>query len=113
VYNTQMINIEDFEKIEIKIGRVVSVEKVVGADKLLKFVFDLGTEERQILSGIAEFYPDLNALIGKEIPILINLEPRIIRGQKSEGMVLVAIAEEGRPVLLHPASDVPPGSQVR
>ncbi|PIQ66423.1 MAG: methionine--tRNA ligase [Candidatus Zambryskibacteria bacterium CG11_big_fil_rev_8_21_14_0_20_42_18] len=107
-----MINIDDFKKIEIKIGKVKSVEKVEGADKLLKFIFDLGGEERQILSGIAEYYTDLESLVGKEMPILVNLEPRTIRGHESAGMVLVAIVDE-RPVLLHPATDVPPGSVVR
>ena len=68
-----MITLEDFRKLEIKIGRVKSVEKVEGSDKLLKFIFDLGTEERQILSGIAEFYTDLESLVGKEMPILVNL----------------------------------------
>jgi methionine--tRNA ligase beta chain len=108
-----MINIEDFSKIEIKIGRVVSVEKVEGADKLLKFIFDLGGEERQILSGIAEYYHELESLVGLEMPILANLEPRTIRGHESRGMVLVAIAGEGRPVLLHPREEVPAGSIVR
>ncbi len=107
-----MINLEDFRKLEIRIGRVKSVEKVKGADKLLKFVFDLGGEERQILSGIAEFYTDLSALVGIEMPILVNLESRIIRDLESNGMVLCADAD-GRPVILHPESDVPPGSIVK
>lgn len=107
-----MINIEDFRKLEIKIGRVKSVEKIEGADKLLKFIFDLGGEERQILAGIAEFYTDFESLVGKEMPILTNLEPRILRGLESQGMILCADAE-GRPVLLQPESDVPPGSVVK
>ncbi len=107
-----MINLDDFKKIEIKIGKVKSVEEVEGADKLLKFVFDLGGEERQILSGIAESYTDLESLVGKEMPILTNLEPRTIRGHESSGMLLVAIVD-GRPVLLHPEAEVPAGSLVR
>lgn len=107
-----MINIDDFKKVEIRIGKVKSVEKVEGADKLLKFIFDIGGEERQILSGIAEYYSDTDSLIGKEMPILVNLEPRIIRGHESAGMVLVAIVED-RPILLHPAEEVPSGSLVR
>ena len=107
-----MINLEDFKKVEIRMGKVVSVEKVEGADKLLKFIFDLGGEERQILSGIAEHYTDLPTLVGKEMPIIVNLEPRVIRGLESRGMVLCADMA-GRPVLLHPDTDVPPGSVVK
>lgn len=107
-----MITLDDFKKLEIRIGKVKSVEKVEGADKLLKFIFDLGGEERQVLSGIAESYTDLEALVGKEMPILTNLEPRVIRGLESQGMLLVASVEE-RAVILHPQTEVPPGSPVR
>lgn len=107
-----MINIEDFKKFDIKIGRVKSVEKVEGADKLLKFIFDFGEEEKQIISGIAEFYTDLPSLVGKEMPVIVNLEPRMIRGYESSDMILAANAD-GRPVILHPESDVPPGSLVK
>jgi methionine--tRNA ligase beta chain len=112
LYDITMITIDEFRNIEIKIGRVKSVEKVEGADKLLKFIFDLGGEERQILSGIAEFYTDLEALVGQEMPVLVNLEPRTIRGLESRGMILCADAG-GRAVLLHPELDVPPGSAVK
>ncbi|MEX0919216.1 MAG: methionine--tRNA ligase [Parcubacteria group bacterium] len=107
-----MVSIEDLQKLEIKIGRVKSVEKVEGADKLLRFIFDLGGEDRQILSGIAEFYTDLESLVGKELPIVTNLESRIIRGFESQGMVLVAL-DQDRAVLLHPDKEVTPGSLVK
>ena len=107
-----MINIEDFKKCEIRIGKVKSVEKVEGADKLLKFIFDLGTEERQILSGIAEFYPDPQLLVGKEMPVIVNLEPRTIRGLESQGMLLIA-DNDGQVATLHPEHEVPPGSLVK
>lgn len=107
-----MATLEDLQKLEIKIGRVKSVEKVEGADRLLRFVFDLGGAERQILSGIAEFYPDPSVLLGKELPIVTNLEPRTIRGLESQGMVLVVI-DQGRAVCLHPEKEVAPGSEVR
>ena len=107
-----MINIEDFKKIEIRIGMVKSVEKIEGADRLLKFVFDMDGEERQIISGIAESYPDLGALIGKQVPIIVNLEPRTIKGHESMGMVL-AVDADGLPVLLTPDREVPTGSLVR
>lgn len=107
-----MITLEDFQKCEIRIGRVVEVEKVEGADRLLKFIFDLGGEERQIISGIAESYPDPQILVGKEVPIIVNLEPRTIKGFESMGMVLAADADD-KAVLLHPDQEVPPGSLVK
>ena len=108
-----MISIEDFQKCEIRIGRVKSVEKVDGADRLLKFIFDMGNgEERQIISGIAESYPEPQVLIGKEVPIIVNLEPRVIRGVESMGMVLAADMD-GKAVLMHPDREVSPGSLVK
>lgn len=107
-----MVTFEDFKKLDIRIGKVVSVEKVPEADKLLKFVFDIGGEQRQILAGVAGFFPDLSVLVGKEIPILVNIEPRVFKGYKSEGMIIAADVD-GQPILLHPEKDVPTGSIVR
>jgi len=107
-----MITIEDFKKLDIRIGKIISVEKVPEADKLLKFVFDIGDEQRQIIAGMADFFPDLSGLVGKEMPILVNIEPRNFRGYKSEGMI-IAVDVDGRPILLHPEKDIPPGSIVR
>jgi methionine--tRNA ligase beta chain len=106
-----MITFEDFKRLEIKIGKVVKSEKIEGTDKLLKLEIDLGPEKRQLVAGIAEVYqPD--DLVGKELPVLINLEPREIRGIKSQGMIL-AIEVDGKPVLLIPEEEVPCGSIVR
>ncbi len=107
-----MINISDFQKLDIRIGKIKSAERIPNADKLLKIIFDIGGEERQILSGIAEFYPEPSLLVGKEVPVILNLEPRKMRGEESHGMMLTADAS-GRPVLLHPESEVPPGSVVK
>lgn len=108
-----MVSFEEFKKLEIKIGKVISAERIPDSDKLIKFMFDIGGgEQRQILAGIAEIYPDPSVLIGKEMPIVLNLEPRKLRGFVSEGMMLAADGE-GKPVLLHPACEVPPGSEVR
>ena len=107
-----MINIDDFKKCEIRIGKVLSAEKVDGSDKLIKFVFDLGTEQRQILGGLAPGYPDPSVLIGKEMPIIANLEPRKLMGLESQGMILAADGN-GLPVILTPEKEVPPGSAVR
>ncbi len=112
IYNNLMIKFEDFKKLDIRIGKVVSVERVEEADKLLKLIFDFGDEERQIMAGIAEFVDDPATLVGKEMPVLFNLETKKLRGYESQGMILAANTEEG-PVLLHPEKEVPPGSIVK
>ena len=109
-----MASIEDFQKLEIKVGKVLSAERIEGSDKLLKLMFDIGeAEPRQILAGIAEHIEDPQILVGKEIPVITNLEPRKMRGEMSNGMILAASTSEGSPVLLHPAEEVPPGTIVR
>jgi len=106
-----MITFEDFKKLEIKIGKIFSVERVERTDKLIRLEIDLGTEKRQLIAGMAEFFePDY--LIGKEIPILTNLEPRNFKGIESQGMIL-AVDVDGKPVLLHPEKKVPPGSIIK
>ena len=107
-----MITFDDFKKLEIKIGKVKSVEKIPEADKLLKFIFDIGLEERQIIAGMAEFFPDPSVLIGKEMPVLMNIQPRTFRGYQSHGMIIAADIN-GQPILLHPEKEIPAGSIVR
>lgn len=107
-----MINIEDFFKVEIKIGKILSAEKVEGSEKLLKLMIDIGEETpRQILSGVARAIPEPETIVGKMVPILTNLAPRMMMGMESQGMMLCA--DNGLPVLLHPTEDVPPGSIVK
>lgn len=106
-----MITYEDFKKLEIKIGKIKSAAKAEGADKLLKLIFDIGGEERQIMSAIAEYYPDPSVLVGKMIPILTNLEPRTFRGHLSQGMIIAADLD-GYPILLHPEKEIPAGSMI-
>ncbi len=105
------ISFEDFMKLDIKIGKIKSAEKVEGADKLLKLTVDIGEREITLAAGIAQFY-NPEDIIGKEIPVLVNLKPRKIRGILSQGMMLAA-DEDGKPVLLHPEKEVKPGSVVR
>ncbi len=106
-----MISFEDFKRLEIRIGKIVSAEKVEGTDKLLKLEVDLGEEKRQLVAGIAQNY-EPEQVVNKEVPILVNLEPRKIRGVESRGMLLAAIENES-PVLLHPDREVSPGSIIR
>ena len=105
------VNLEDFRKMEIRIGKILSVEKVENADRLLKLEVDFGEFKRQIVSGIAEFYGPED-LIGKECPFILNLEPRTFKGVESQGM-LMAGDVEGKPILLHPNQEILPGSLIK
>ncbi len=106
-----MISFEDFKKLDIRIGKVISAERVPDSDKLIKLVFDMGDHERQVVAGIAEVY-DPDNLIGKEMLVLVNLEPRNLKGFDSNGMILAA-STDGGPVLICPEREVPPGSVVK
>ena len=106
-----MITFEDLKKLEIRIGKILSAQRVEGTDKLIELVVDIGVEQRSLVAGIAQWYSS-EELIGKLIPVLVNLEPKKMRGITSNGMILAADVE-GKPVLLHPDRDVPPGSIVR
>ena len=106
-----MINIDDFKKIELKGAKVISAERVEGSDKLLKLEVGLGEEKRQIIAGIGKVY-NPEDLVGKEIVIVANLEPRSLMGLESQGMVLAANAESG-PVLIMPDKEVVPGTELR
>lgn len=107
-----MITFEDFSKIEVRIGKVLEAERVPETDKLIRMQVDLGEESpRQIVSGIAEWYSPED-LIGRLIPIVVNLEPRKFKGVESQGMIMAAKNDDEKPVLLHPQDDVPPGAVV-
>jgi len=106
-----MITIEDFQKIELKIGKIISAEKVPETDKLLKLEVDFGEEKRIIVSGIAQTYSEPDQLVGKLVPFVTNLEPRTIKGLESNGMILAAHAETG-PIVLTTDGDVPAGAKV-
>lgn len=93
----KQVKYDDFDKVELKVAEVIDCRKVKGADKLLQFRLDAGDkEDRQILSGIAEFYPEPTELVGKKVVIVANLKPRKIRGQVSQGMILSAENEDGQ-----------------
>ena len=130
------ISFDDFKKLDIRIGKIISAEKVEGSDKLLKLEVDFGTVpveiktmdmaakeggevvktdtipvRRQIIAGIAQFYAP-EALIGKECPFAYNLAPRMLKGLESQGMILCPSGEAG-PVLMHPDKEIPAGSVVK
>jgi methionyl-tRNA synthetase len=106
------ISIDDFAKIELRVAQVKVAERVKGADKLLRLEVDLGTETRQILAGIAEAYAP-ETLIGRKIVIVANLAPRKMRGLESNGMLLAASLEGGKPVLASFLEDVPVGARLK
>ncbi len=106
-----MIAFDDFKKVELKIARITEAEEVAGAEKLLKLQIELGGEKRQIVAGIKKSY-QAKDLIGREIVVVVNLEPRMVMGIESNGMLLAASDDSG-PVLLGPDKDVPPGSGIK
>ena len=110
----EKIGIEDFTKVEMRVGQIKTAERIVGADKLLKLTVDIGTEIRQICAGIAQFY-EPEKLIGRKVGVVVNLAPRKLRGVESNGMVLAAsVGPEGRPVLVgFPDEDVEIGSRLK
>lgn len=108
----QQITIDDFAKVEIRMGTVLSVEVVEGADKLYKLSVDLGEEKpRQILSGIRE-YVQPEDLLNKQFPFVTNLAPRKLRGLESQGMILAG-SDEGGLALLQPTKVLKNGTKLR
>jgi methionyl-tRNA synthetase len=109
----QRIGIEDFAKVEMRVGQIKTAERIVGADKLLKLTVDIGTEVRQICAGIAQFY-EPEKLIDRKVVVVTNLTPRKLRGVESNGMIVAAsIGPEGRPVLAGFAEDVEIGARLK
>ena len=106
--NMDTITYDDFQKLDIKIGTILSVEKIEKSDKLLKIQIDFGNEVRQLISGIAKWYVSED-LVGKQVPVLVNLEPRKFMGYESQGMILMANDEEN-PTQLHPSQAVNNGT---
>lgn len=129
----EYVDYETFKKMDMRVGTIRAVEPIEGADKLLKFQIEFGAklsapepqegeapipaisvpDIRQIVSGIREFYPDYGALVGKQVLYIVNLEPRTIRGEVSNGMLMAVDGKDGKPVFLMPEVEVTPGAQVR
>jgi methionyl-tRNA synthetase len=111
---TSFIEIDDFAKVDLRVGQVLSAERIPKADKLLLLKIDLGEEQpRQVLAGIAEYY-EPEKLIGRKVVVVANLKPRKLRGYESQGMVVAAsYGEEGRPVIATFTEDVPNGARLK
>jgi methionyl-tRNA synthetase len=109
---TPRISIDDFMKVELRVAKVLAAERVPKSKKLLKLHVDVGSEERTLVAGIAEAYePD--ALVGRTVVIVFNLQPATLMGIESNGMVLAASADGGKPMLLSFEQPPPPGTRVR
>ena len=108
------IDIDDFVKVEMRVGEVMTAERIPKSDKLLRFMVDVGeAEPRQVLAGIAEYYTP-ESMIGRKVVVVTNLRPRKLRGFESQGMILAAsVGEEGKPVVATFAEDVPNGARLK
>ena len=132
-----MISFEDSKKVEITVGKIISAEKIPATDKLLKLSVDFGIntnyesdtnirmevdkegkkEEkrdiRQIVSGISLYFPDPSLLVGKKCMFVTNLEPRVIKGFESNGMLFAVSTDDGKFSLLEPSSEIPEGTKAK
>lgn len=113
------ITYEQFKQMDIRVGTIKEAESVPDTDKLLLCQVDFGEVDedgnkklRQIVSGIKEFYPDPQVLIGKQVLYIINLEPRTIKGIESQGMLLAVSNNAGKPIFLVPEAEVLPGTKI-
>lgn len=106
-----MVSFDEFSKVELKVGIILEAEKVEGSEKLLKLMVDLGEEKpRQILTGIKQWYKPAQ-LVGKQFVFITNLEPRMMMGLESNGMLLAADSQ--KPIPLKPSSKVAAGTKIR
>ena len=118
------MTIDEFQKVELRVAKVFAAERVEGSEKLMKLRLTLGDAERQLVAGIAKAYTP-EVLVGREIVVVANLDPRTFTIKKadeaagtaavtleSQGMLLAAHGEDGSPVLLMPEREVPPGSTI-
>jgi methionine--tRNA ligase beta chain len=109
-----MITIDDFSKVEIRAGKILKAEPIPESNKLLKLEVDFGEEEpRQVLSGIAKYFPDVTTLVGRTVGFVTNLEPRLMLGLESQAMILAVSTEDGIFSLLSIDPTIPPGTKVK
>jgi len=106
------MSIDEFARIDLRVAKVLEAERVPDTDRLVKLLVDIGREKRQLVAGIAEAY-EPEALVGKTIIVVANLQPVRLRGVESQGMLLAASPEGGKPILATFETEVPPGAKVR
>jgi len=105
-------NFDDFMKMDIRTGTILEAEKVAKTKKLLKLTVDTGIDHRTVVSGIAEYF-EPQSIVGKQVSVLLNLEPRKIKGIESQGMILMAEDANGKLIFVSPTEKINNGSQVR
>ena len=105
------ITFEEFSKVELRVGKILSAENLPGYKKILRLTVDLGGEKREIMSGLAKHYQPED-IVNKNVIVCTNLEPRKFGDQVSDGMILAASSENGRPILLTVIEDTIPGTQI-
>ena len=106
------ISIDDFMKVELRVARVLAAERVPKSNRLLKLLVDVGSEQRTIVAGIAEAY-EPEALVGRTVAVVFNLKPAKLMGVESNGMVLAASPEGGKPMLVGFDTTPEPGTRIR
>jgi methionyl-tRNA synthetase len=108
-----LVSLSDWEKLDLRVGQIIEVEDIAGADKLYKLTIDIGEETRTVCAGIKKYYSK-DELKGKKIILFVNLTPRKMKGIESQGMILAADYKEGSEVvLISPESDIEVGSKIR
>ncbi len=107
---TSLIDIEEFKRVDLRVGIVESAERIPGSKKLLKLIVNLGNDKRQIIAGIAQWYEPQD-LVGKHVIVVANLKPKRLMGYESQGMIL-ATCDEEKPILLTLAEPGKPGSKI-
>jgi len=107
----ETVSFDDFKKLDMRVAEIIEAAEHPNADKLFVLQIAMGEEQRQIVAGIRSSY-DKDALVGKKIVVVTNLEPATIRGEESNGMLLAA-SDSDMPILLTPEKDVPSGSPIR
>ncbi len=108
----ELISIQDFSRVDLRVGLVKKAERIRGSKKLIRLIVDLGGEDRQIIAGLGEYY-DPEYFVGRRIVVVANLMPKRMMGYTSQGMLLAAGCEKGeRPALLTVEGDVPPGTKI-
>lgn len=106
------ISFDDFAKVDLRVGTIISADDLEDSNKLLKLIVDIGVEKRQIIAGVKKFYK-VEDLVGKQIVIIANLEPKSLAGYESQGMLLAANNDEGGPVVLMPEKAVTDGAIIK
>ena len=107
-----MVSFDDFMKVELRVAKVLTAERVPKSTRLLKLVVDTGVDQRTIVAGIAEAY-DPDSLVGRFVAVVANLKPAKLMGIESNGMVLAASPEGGKPLLVAFDQQPPPGTRIR